>query len=182
MTMMRANRTLTLTAVLRSPELRNDVAAAIDAAPGVVGRVQQGKLVEALAGATLTGSDLVLVDLDLETADDLEALERLVEAFGADRVLVPYAGEALDRAWEAIGEELGLLADSLSPTSYPDEWLPADAPALLRQYASDSGQDSPGWRFMHWWTAVSAAARRLCSSSILTPLKASASGMFGVNM
>jgi hypothetical protein len=38
----------------------------------------------------------------------------------------------------ASAEELGLLADSLSPTSYPDEWLPADAPALLRQYASDT--------------------------------------------
>ncbi|WP_336360458.1 DUF7089 family protein [Haladaptatus sp. ZSTT2] len=33
-------------------------------------------------------------------------------------------------------ESLGLLVDSLSPTSYPSEWLPDDAPHLLTQYAN----------------------------------------------
>lgn len=32
-------------------------------------------------------------------------------------------------------EDLGLLAESLDPATYPTEWLPADAPAALRRYA-----------------------------------------------
>ncbi|WP_254542856.1 DUF7089 family protein [Halomarina pelagica] len=35
----------------------------------------------------------------------------------------------------AQAEELGLLVDSLDPVSYPEEWLPPDAPAQLRAYA-----------------------------------------------
>jgi len=37
----------------------------------------------------------------------------------------------------AQAEELGLVTESLDPASYPDEWLPVDAPDLLRRYASD---------------------------------------------
>lgn len=37
----------------------------------------------------------------------------------------------------AVAENLGLRADSLSPVSYPEAWLPADAPDALRRYASD---------------------------------------------
>ncbi len=33
-------------------------------------------------------------------------------------------------------EELGLLTDRLDPAQYPEEWLPADAPEVLKQYAS----------------------------------------------
>lgn len=33
-------------------------------------------------------------------------------------------------------EGLGLHVDSLDPLSYPDEWLPGDAPELLRRFAS----------------------------------------------
>jgi len=36
----------------------------------------------------------------------------------------------------AVAEDLGLLADSLDPASYPTEWLPANAPQALEQYAS----------------------------------------------
>lgn len=36
----------------------------------------------------------------------------------------------------AAAEELGLFVDRLEPASYPDDWLPADAPAQLRRYAS----------------------------------------------
>jgi hypothetical protein len=37
----------------------------------------------------------------------------------------------------AQAEELGLLVDRLDPASFPDEWVPADAPELLERYASD---------------------------------------------
>ncbi|WP_436925869.1 DUF7089 family protein [Halosimplex amylolyticum] len=37
----------------------------------------------------------------------------------------------------AQAEDLALLTDSFEPRSYPDEWLPADAPEILRRYASD---------------------------------------------
>ncbi|MEF8821549.1 MAG: hypothetical protein V5A52_04680 [Halovenus sp.] len=33
-------------------------------------------------------------------------------------------------------EELGLLTDRLVPATYPEEWLPPDAPSVLKQYAS----------------------------------------------
>jgi len=35
----------------------------------------------------------------------------------------------------AVAEDLGLLADSLDPASYPAEWLPEHAPTALEQYA-----------------------------------------------
>lgn len=36
----------------------------------------------------------------------------------------------------AQAEELGLVTDRLEPASYPTEWLPPDAPEVLRSYAS----------------------------------------------
>ena len=38
----------------------------------------------------------------------------------------------------ASAEQLGLVAASLEPASYPRSWLPADAPDLLVEYASDT--------------------------------------------
>ncbi len=35
----------------------------------------------------------------------------------------------------AVAEDLGLLADSLDPASYPDDWLPDTAPTVLHRYA-----------------------------------------------
>jgi hypothetical protein len=35
----------------------------------------------------------------------------------------------------ATAEDLGLLVDALDPATYPVDWLPDDAPALLRRYA-----------------------------------------------
>ncbi|MFW6321281.1 MAG: DUF7089 family protein [Halohasta sp.] len=35
----------------------------------------------------------------------------------------------------AVAEDLGLLAERLDPASYPGEWIPADAPAVLERYA-----------------------------------------------
>ncbi|MFC7141348.1 hypothetical protein ACFQMA_16105 [Halosimplex aquaticum] len=37
----------------------------------------------------------------------------------------------------AQAEDLSLLTDSFEPRSYPSEWLPPDAPEILRRYASD---------------------------------------------
>jgi hypothetical protein len=38
----------------------------------------------------------------------------------------------------ARAEDLGLLVDALDPVSYPDAWLPSDAPELLVRYASEA--------------------------------------------
>ena len=35
----------------------------------------------------------------------------------------------------AVAEDLGLLADSLDPASYPSEWLPETVPTVLERYA-----------------------------------------------
>lgn len=61
-------------------------------------------------------------------------------------VRAEYAPDSLvldvDRDFETLApeaaEDLGLLVDSLDPASYPDDWLPADAPEPLQRYASDS--------------------------------------------
>ncbi|WP_132059204.1 DUF7089 family protein [Halorussus amylolyticus] len=51
----------------------------------------------------------------------------------------------------AQAEDLGLLAESLDPLSYPAEWLPDDAPELLRRFASSDfvvgmpGDGSVAW-------------------------------------
>ncbi|WP_436930203.1 DUF7089 family protein [Halosimplex halobium] len=37
----------------------------------------------------------------------------------------------------AQAEDLALVTDAFDPRSYPEAWLPADAPELLRRYASD---------------------------------------------
>ncbi|WP_256685583.1 DUF7089 family protein [Halococcus qingdaonensis] len=38
----------------------------------------------------------------------------------------------------AVAESLGPLCESLDPVSHPAEWLPANAPEILANYASDS--------------------------------------------
>jgi len=37
----------------------------------------------------------------------------------------------------AVAEDLGLLADRLDPASYPADWLPETAPAVLQRYAGE---------------------------------------------
>jgi len=48
----------------------------------------------------------------------------------------------VDRDFEtlppAVAEDLGLLVDALDPATYPADWLPADAPQVLHQYASST--------------------------------------------
>jgi hypothetical protein len=63
-----------------------------------------------------------------------------------ERVRAEHAPDALvldvDRDFEtlppATAEQLGLVVDALDPSSYPESWLPADAPELLVQYASET--------------------------------------------
>ena len=38
----------------------------------------------------------------------------------------------------AVAEDLGLLADSLDPASYPADWLPENVPRALQRYAGES--------------------------------------------
>lgn len=48
-------------------------------------------------------------------------------------------------------EELGLVVDSLDPITYPEEWLPEDAPQLLRRFASsDFTVGMPGDGSVAW--------------------------------
>jgi hypothetical protein len=59
-------------------------------------------------------------------------------------VRAEYAPEStvldVDRDFEILApeaaEQLGLVVDALDPVSYPDDWLPADAPEALARYAS----------------------------------------------
>jgi hypothetical protein len=61
-------------------------------------------------------------------------------------VRATHAPEALvldcERNFETLppeqAEELGLVVDSLAPASAPAEWLPPDAPEVLKRYAGDA--------------------------------------------
>ncbi|EMA40912.1 DUF7089 family protein [Halobiforma nitratireducens] len=51
----------------------------------------------------------------------------------------------------AQAEELGLVTDSIQPATYPDSWLPEDAPSLLARYAgSDLTVGMPGDGSVVW--------------------------------
>ncbi|MFC6952570.1 DUF7089 family protein [Halorubellus litoreus] len=62
------------------------------------------------------------------------AVERVREARAPDAVVVT-AGSDFETLPPAQAEDLGLLVDALDPVSCPEEWLPEDAPALLRRFA-----------------------------------------------
>ncbi|MDL5362912.1 hypothetical protein [Halalkalicoccus sp. NIPERK01] len=48
-------------------------------------------------------------------------------------------------------DELALLVEDVTPTSHPDEWVPEDAPAILRRYAgSDLVVGLPGAGSVAW--------------------------------
>ncbi|EJN59938.1 DUF7089 family protein [Halogranum rubrum] len=63
--------------------------------------------------------------------DDVET----VRATHAPDCLVLDADNDFETIPPAAAEDLGLLADSLDPATYPTEWLPDDSPALLVRYA-----------------------------------------------
>ncbi|ESP87921.1 DUF7089 family protein [Candidatus Halobonum tyrrellensis] len=66
-----------------------------------------------------------------DLSDDLEAVRA---AYAPDCTVVT-AGRDFETLPPAAAEDLGLLAESLDPTSYPAEWLPDDAPDPLRRFA-----------------------------------------------
>jgi hypothetical protein len=62
------------------------------------------------------------------------AVER-VRASTVPDALVLDAGSDFETVPPAQAEDLGLLVDSLDPASFPESWLPDDAPELLRRLA-----------------------------------------------
>ena len=69
------------------------------------------------------------------------AVER-VRASTVPDALVLDAGSDFETVPPAQAEDLGLLVDSLDPASFPESWLPDDAPELLRRLA---GGDFTVW-------------------------------------
>ncbi|GAB7009803.1 DUF7089 family protein [Halorubrum trueperi] len=65
------------------------------------------------------------LDDDLEAVRDRHAPDSAVLDVDANFETLP----------PAVAEDLGLFVDGLAPASFPVEWLPDDAPALLRRYA-----------------------------------------------
>ena len=65
------------------------------------------------------------LDDDIAAVRDEHAPDAVVLDVAADFETVP----------PAAAEDLGLFADGLTPTSYPAEWLPDDAPSALVAYA-----------------------------------------------
>lgn len=63
--------------------------------------------------------------------DDVAAVR---DAHAPD-ALVLSAEQDFETVPPAVAEQLGLVVDSLTPRSYPREWLPADAPDVLERYA-----------------------------------------------
>ncbi|WP_372910440.1 hypothetical protein [Salinigranum sp.] len=57
------------------------------------------------------------------------------EAYAPDSLVLD-VGRDFETLPPAVAEDLGLLADSLAPASYPSEWLPDDVPETLAHYAS----------------------------------------------
>lgn len=62
---------------------------------------------------------------------------RDVRADHAPDAIVLDADSDFETLPPAQAEELGLLVDSIDPASFPSEWVPADAPDILRQYAGE---------------------------------------------
>ncbi|WP_336001169.1 DUF7089 family protein [Halorientalis halophila] len=66
---------------------------------------------------------------------DLDGALAAVRDESAPDALVLHTERDFETLDPAVAEELGLLVESLDPVSYPPEWLPADAPDQLREYA-----------------------------------------------
>jgi hypothetical protein len=78
---------------------------------------------------------------DLETVRDHHAPDAIVLDTDADFETLP----------PATAEDLGLFVDGLDPITYPGEWVPDDAPTLLRRYAgSDFTVGLPGDGTVMW--------------------------------
>lgn len=69
----------------------------------------------------------------------------------APAALVLDSGSDFETLAPERAEDLGLLVDSLDPIAYPAEWLPEDAPELLRRFAStDFTVGMPGDGSVAW--------------------------------
>jgi len=68
----------------------------------------------------------------------LEGAVAAVRAEHAPEALVLDCESDFETLPPVQAEELGVLVDAFEPTTYPDEWLPPDAPAVLERYASDT--------------------------------------------
>ena len=62
------------------------------------------------------------------------ALSRVRENHAADALVLDCEGDFETLPPNAL-DDLALLTDSISPTSYPESWLPKDVPEILRRYA-----------------------------------------------
>ncbi|WP_227134156.1 DUF7089 family protein [Halorubellus salinus] len=69
------------------------------------------------------------------SARELSPAVELVREERAPEAVVVAAGSDFETLPPAQAEDLGLLVDALDPISCPGEWLPDDAPALLRRFA-----------------------------------------------
>jgi hypothetical protein len=78
------------------------------------------------------------------------ALSRVREEYTADALVLDCEGDFQSLPPEAL-DDLALITDSISPVSYPNEWLPEDAPETLRRYAgSDFMIGTPGDGSITW--------------------------------
>ncbi len=79
-----------------------------------------------------------------------EPVEAVREDHAPDAVVVDCERD-FETLPPALGEDLGLLVDSLEPASYPAAWLPADAPTLLTRYVgSEFTVGMPGDGSVAW--------------------------------
>jgi hypothetical protein len=62
-------------------------------------------------------------------------VEAAHDAYASDAIVLDVSRD-FETLPPAVAEDLGLLADSLAPASYPLEWLPDDVPETLAHYAS----------------------------------------------
>lgn len=77
-------------------------------------------------------------------------VEAVREAYAPEALVFDVATD-FETLPPAAAEDLGLVVDALDPKRYPDDWLPDDAPALLRRYAgSDFTIGMPGDGTVVW--------------------------------
>lgn len=78
------------------------------------------------------------------------ALSRVREEHAPEALVLDCEADFETLPREAL-DDLALLTDDVSPVSYPDEWLPEDAPAILERYAgSDLVVGTPGAGSIAW--------------------------------
>lgn len=80
------------------------------------------------------------------------ALSRVREEHAPEALVLDCESDFETLPAEAL-DELALVVEDVSPASHPDEWLPEDAPSILRRYAgSDLVVGTPGAGSVAWTT------------------------------